>query len=146
MHFRTFAIPITLMLLLGVSSAPPAAPRAQLWERWLAHDPASARSIDHSRWNEWSSRFVLSAPDGVNLVAYAEVDTAARALLRGYIESLESLAISRYNRDEQRAYWINLYNALTIEIVLRHTSMSTLVVFNLSDNLKNRPTFFLEKP
>lgn len=123
---RLFIGLVTLILLLGVVSVTPAAPRAKLWQRWLAHDPASTRSIDHSRWNEWLRRFVFTGPDGVNRVAYAAVDTGARELLNGYIDSLASHAVSRYNRNEQRAFWINLYNALTIEVVLRHYPVDSI--------------------
>ena len=126
MQNRPAAILVTLILLLGAASAAQAAPRAQLWEHWLAHDPAATRAIDHSLWNDWLQRYVFSGPDGINLVAYADVDANARSLLRGYIDSLTSLTISRYHRDEQRAYWINLYNALTIEVVLRHYPVDSI--------------------
>ena len=42
------------------------------------------------------------------------VDAAGRALLDGYIATLEASAVSRVSRPEQLAYWINLYNAVAL--------------------------------
>ena len=39
---------------------------------------------------------------------------------------------SALNRDEQKAYWINLYNALTVKVVLDHYPVRTIRLINLS--------------
>ncbi|MDP9102781.1 MAG: DUF547 domain-containing protein, partial [Pseudomonadota bacterium] len=44
---------------------------------------------------------------------------ADRAALRGYIDALSALDPLRLTRDEQFAFWANLYNALTLEVVLQ---------------------------
>ena len=43
-----------------------------------------------------------------------------RVHLNDYIRSLTSSNPRILRRDTQLAYWINLYNALTVEVVLRH--------------------------
>ena len=40
-----------VLLVVGPRAELSAAPEAELWERWTAHDPASAAAIDHGRWN-----------------------------------------------------------------------------------------------
>jgi hypothetical protein len=103
-----------------------AAPKAELWQRWAAHDRASTITIDHDSWDRFVRTYVARFPDGVNRVAYADVTVADHKLLESYIDKLKAIAISAYNRDEQRAYWINLYNALTVKVVLDHYPVKSI--------------------
>ena len=111
----------TLCLILVLTAgAAEAVPRAALWERWTAHDPLALRQIDHGAWEKFLMRYVRIGADGSQRVAYGAVAPADRSLLEGYIEQLAGVPISRYNRTEQLAYWINLYNALLVRLVLDH--------------------------
>ena len=96
----------------------PAAPEADLWERWTEHDPASTATVDHGPWSRLLARFVRPGPDGANRFAYAEIDAAARAALDAYVASLAGARPGALARPEQKAYWINFYNALTVRTVL----------------------------
>lgn len=107
----------TLMLSLSVTMAS-AAPKAELWERWSAHNASSTEIINHEGWSNWLSKFVTLHADGVNRVDYGRVGETERTQLRSYIDFLASLTISDFNRNEQQAYWINLYNALTVDVIL----------------------------
>lgn len=113
---------ILLFLLIGVVATgvatADAAPRAQLWERWLAHDPDSMHHIDHGEWDGFLTRNLRIGPDGVHRIAYGAVSEHDRAVLAGYLQRLGRVPISTYARAEQAAFWINLYNALTVEVVL----------------------------
>ena len=110
----------TLCLLLLAVGAAQAAPQAELWERWIAHDPRSTRHIDHRAWDGFLMRYVRIGADGVHGVAYGRVTPADRQALDAYVDGLSRLPISRYGRAEQLAYWINLYNALLVRVVLEH--------------------------
>lgn len=57
---------------------------------------------------------------GPNLFRYADVAGDDRDLLQEYLKYLQSQPISSFNRSEQFAFWVNLYNALTIEVILDH--------------------------
>ena len=46
-----------------------AAPQAELWARWTAHDPASEITGDHGTWNRFLQTYVVPGIDGVNRVA-----------------------------------------------------------------------------
>lgn len=106
-------------LLLTLPALAFAGPRADLWERWTAHDPESRLQIDHSPWDRFLSRYLVTDhPSGVNRVDYGAVDAGGRQLLDDYIRDLQSLDIDRYSRTEQLPYWINLYNAVTVAVVL----------------------------
>ncbi len=105
-------------LLLVLAGSAHAAAKAELWPRWQAHDEASNAHIDHEAFDHWLSTYVKPSADGINRVAYSRVNTADKAALAAYVERLQALPISRYARAEQRAYWINLYNAKTMQLVL----------------------------
>lgn len=95
-----------------------AAPTAALWPRWVAHDPGATAAIDHGDWDRFLKSYVVESPDGINRVAYGRVSDADRAALNRYLDRLAASAVDSLNRAEQRAYWINLYNALTLRVVL----------------------------
>jgi hypothetical protein len=59
-------------VLMALSFASLAAPRAELWERWAASKPSKV-AIDHSAWNEFLARHVQEGKDGINRIAYANV-------------------------------------------------------------------------
>ena len=128
---RALALSAAAMLAAGGAGA---APDAELWERWTAHDPASTETIDHSAWDGVLERFVVPGPDGVNRFAYASAANG-RAALDGYVDSLARTPVRRFSRPEQKAYWINLYNALTVQTVLNHYPVDDIRDIDISPGL-----------
>jgi hypothetical protein len=94
------------------------APKARLWERWTRSDPQSRASIDHAAWDAFLKTYLRPWSDGTTRVAYAAVTPDDRAGLAGYLERLAAAPVSALGRAEQFAYWVNLYNALTVKTVL----------------------------
>ena len=91
--------------------------------------------IDHSAWTGLLARYVKPTEQGLNRFAYASVTPDDRATLKAYITGLAALPISRYNRAEQQAYWINLYNALTIDVVLDAFPIESIRDIDISPGL-----------
>ena len=100
--------------------------RAQRWRRWKRHDPQSRALIAHDGWDAFLSSFVTAGGDGVNRVRYAEVPQRDRALLGAYLAECGRVAIGAHNRDEQYAFWLNVYNAVTVRTVLEHYPVRSL--------------------
>ncbi len=123
---QIFSRTLAALLLLAWLPAATAAPSAKPWPLWEAHDAASAQQIDHGAWDRWLSQWVKPAADGINRIDYGGVGASDRADLRRYIDALSAIEISRYNRAEQQAYWINLYNAVTVDIVLEHYPLDSI--------------------
>jgi len=109
-----------------------AAPKAELWERWLAHDPASSLRVDHPEWERFLSRYLERGADGVNRLRYGGVTPGDRKALEGYIRRLGGVPVSLLNRPEQLAFWVNLYNALTVQVILGHYPVNTILRINNS--------------
>jgi hypothetical protein len=108
------------------------APEADLWERWAAHAPSSTKTIDHRAWDAFLVGHLVAHADGVNRIAYGKVSDADRRRLDDYLSSLSAVPISEFSRDEQRAYWINLYNALTVDVVLDHYPVDSIRDISIS--------------
>lgn len=116
-----------------------AAPKADLWSKWTAHQPTSTASIDHGAWQTFLDRYVSLGSDGITRVAYGSVSPADRRGLQAYLDALQATPISRHNRDEQLAYWINFYNALTVEVVLDHYPVDSIRDIDISGFFSNGP-------
>jgi hypothetical protein len=118
-----------------------AAPKADLWPRWQAHDPASTQTVDHRAWDAFLAAYlVVDHPSGVNMVNYAGVTSEDRAALQAYLDALQTTPVSERNRNEQMAYWINFYNALTVAVILDHYPVDSIRRINIS------PGFFSRGP
>jgi hypothetical protein len=111
------------------------APKAELWSRWTAHQADDSRVIDHQPWDRFLQRYVESGADGVNRVAYGQVSAQDRAVLDRYIAGLAGLPITGYSREEQFAYWVNLYNALTVRVVIDHYPVESIRDIDISPGL-----------
>ena len=103
-------------LLTGVAKA---APGSELLSAWEASVETNAESIDHSAWQGILDTYLTSHPSGINRFDYAALKANAEdaARLAGYLTSLQELDPRHYSRQEQQAYWINFYNALTVRVV-----------------------------
>ncbi|MGB1557346.1 MAG: DUF547 domain-containing protein [Oceanococcaceae bacterium] len=111
--------PWLLWIVIGWPAQAIAAPKAELWPLWEAHDAASTKGIDHSAWAQFLDTYLRSDEEPHRL-RYADVSPEDRSKLQQYLAGLQALPIASYNRAEQMAYWINLYNAATVDLVLEH--------------------------
>lgn len=121
-------MPLRLLLtsfLMLLSLAALAAPKSDLWERWSAHDPASEVEIDHMAWDIFLKKYLVN-DNGLHRLRYADITDSDRKALQGYIQRLADTRISEYRREEQLAYWINLYNAATVQLILEHYPIESI--------------------
>lgn len=94
-------------------------PRVEPWPRWDWYAPTDHRTIDHAAWDRFlGAHLDARHPSGINRLDYARVSPEDRRGLEAYLQRLQTAPISTYNRTEQLAYWINLYNAATVKLVL----------------------------
>lgn len=122
------------LLLSGLLVAHPAAaaPEADLWERWTAHDDTSSATIDHAAWTDFLAKYLHEDDEDVTRLDYGGVASSDRERLDRYIERLAGVAISDYSRPVQFAYWINLYNAVTVDVVLGHYPVESIRDIDIS--------------
>jgi len=114
------------LLLASAPCTASAAPRPNPWPRWQASDETSTASIDYAPWDHFLARHLVAGSDGINRVAYRRVLPEEREALSIYLAALAGLPVTAYRRTEQLAYWINLYNALTVRVVLDHYPVASI--------------------
>ena len=130
-HRWLFLTVMALALLVAQTAG--AAPKADLWPRWEKNDPANKQKVDHSAWDAFLKKYIVAPhPSGINRVNYATVAPEDHTALANYVKSLERVAVSGYSRAEQRAYWINLYNAKTVELILTRFPVKSIRDINIS--------------
>jgi hypothetical protein len=115
-------------------------PVAPAWAQDLGdtfnqRDNASAMTVDHSLWAGVLSAYVKPSPDGINRFAYGKVTKAARKDLQTYLAAMSKTAVSKLSEKEQRAFWANLYNAQTIEVILEHYPVKSIRDISISPGL-----------
>ncbi|WP_428773080.1 DUF547 domain-containing protein, partial [Vibrio sp.] len=116
-----------LMTLLMVIFGLPAwsAPQAELWPYWTASDETNSSQINHSDWQTLLDRYRIQSGDNT-LFRYSKVTDSDRQLLNQYLTKLTQLDPRQYKRAEQYAYWVNLYNAATVDLILKHYPVSSI--------------------
>ena len=121
-----------LLLLLGFASGGMAAPAAELWPVWQNHADRETVRIDHSAWWHFLQHYLVKTSDSINRVDYAGVSAQDKTNLQDYLDALQQLPVSRLTRAQQRAYWINLYNAGTVKLILEHYPVQSILDIDIS--------------
>jgi hypothetical protein len=100
-------------------------PDAEAWEFWRA--VGERVEVDHSPWQAFLDAHLVKGADGINRVRYKAMDAAARQELKNYVRSLAVIDPRTLTRAAQLAYWINLYNALTVDVVLDYPRKKSIL-------------------
>jgi hypothetical protein len=126
-HRRAFYVSsIAIVAAFLFNSCTHAGPKSDLWDFWENSNSAESRessqtSIDHSTWQSFLNEYlVTNDPSGINLVRYEAIATQGSQglnLLNQYIALLEAVDPRSLSKNEQFAYWVNLYNATTVRVI-----------------------------
>jgi hypothetical protein len=118
-----------------------AAPSPDLWPHWQTFAKDSRQVVDHTLWDTLLKTYLITNhPSGINRFRYANVTPSDKQLLGNYLNSLQKIKVSILNRQEQKAFWINLYNALTVRVILDHYPVKSIMDIDIS------PGFFSNGP
>jgi hypothetical protein len=123
---------LTALVLLVLSYSAAGAPSADLWSYWQVHDETSTRAVDHAAWGAFLDEYLVEGDDGINRMRYAAVTDADLEALDDYIRRLSSIEVTSLDRDAQFAFWVNLYNALTVDVILDHYPVDSIRDIDIS--------------
>lgn len=130
---------IALALSLPVTTAPTFAYAQSALEKafiaksrlsnaiWKKNDPNSKVVVDHSAWDAFLSKYTRKDAKGVNRVAYGGVSGADKKALQNYLASLQATDVTKLNRNEQYAFWLNLYNASTVNLGVKNFPIKSIL-------------------
>ena len=115
------AVPALAVSIWSVPMPVNAAPEPVLIAGWDVSDESNGAVIDHSSWQALLDAYLKTGdPSGINRFDYGALKANAedRKTLSAYLKSLAGIDPRSFSRDEQMAYWINLYNALTVFVIV----------------------------
>lgn len=113
-------------LAMMVFALMPGALMAEDFPQFATHDPASEITVDHSAFGALLDAYTQQSDNGVVLVDYAAVSKADAKALGAYIGALAGTDPRRLDQDEAFAYWVNLYNAVTLKVILDNYPVASI--------------------
>jgi len=122
-----------------VSAGGPAQAAQDLAPAFDEFAKGSQEQVDHDPWDQILKTYVVSSDDGINRFRYGDVSAEDRATLSNYLNTLQTVDPAGLDRSEQFAYWANLYNALTVKLVLDHYPVSSIRKIKFGWSLKPGP-------
>ncbi|WP_305845916.1 DUF547 domain-containing protein [Photobacterium kishitanii] len=102
-----------------------AAPKADLLPYWQDQLATDQRQINHHQWQQLLDKYLVVQPQQT-LFRYGDVTTADKQHLSNYIKQLSDLDPRQYNRNVQFSYWVNLYNALTVQLIINNYPITSI--------------------
>ncbi len=112
---------------------------AQDFSYWKKNNLQNTDKLQHQVWDSFLKKYIKADSSNLNLFRYNAVKKEDKNKLDSYISYLSGITITNHNKKEQLAYWINLYNALTIKVVLEHYPVQSIKDIKLSGILKPGP-------
>ena len=116
----------TLLLGLGSALAVHATPLHAAEPPLAAFAPTGTGSTGHERLDALLQRYVRPDEVAYNRVDYGAFQKSGRGELAAYLDGLSTQDPRLLSRREANAYWINLYNAKTLDVVLEHYPVASI--------------------
>lgn len=113
-HVLIAAIGALLMAVPALAN--PFVPKPEVLSGWQRSDGGA--EVDYSAWAAFLKRYRSVGSDGIARIAYGSVTSADRVALAAFVRGLGRAPVESMTRPQQIAYWINLYNAETVKLVL----------------------------
>lgn len=111
------------LLVLLFSSLAFAAPESDLDPYWDEQGNVSLPSVQN--WQAFLDAYLVT--DGQHtLVRYAQVSQQSKNSLDTWISTQAAVNPKTLAADDQYAYWVNLYNALTVQVILDNYPTSSI--------------------
>jgi hypothetical protein len=106
--------------LVGCSRAAPVADAG--WEAFAQ----VGQPFDHRAWDSFLGKYVRANVDGVNRVDYAGIVKDGKPDLAAYLKVLQAVELDSLTKPEQFAFWVNLYNAATLEAIVERYPVKSI--------------------
>lgn len=101
-------------------------PSALIDPVWAQSDSQSSARVNHGLWAAFLEAYAAEDEDGVVRINYGRITQADKGALYTYISTLQSTDVRALNRAEQYAFWVNLYNARTVSLILENYPLKSI--------------------
>ena len=103
------------------------APPAQLDSFWNQAELNSSAVISHELWQQTLDEYLISDHlSGISRVDYQTLREDGVEELQGYLNAVSAIDPRNYNLAEQFAFWINLYNAVTVKLIVDNYPLDSI--------------------
>lgn len=106
-------------------------------QRLFSTNSPSETAVNHDVWARILAKRVRQDSSGLNRVDYGSIKHQDRESLGEYIGQLCNFDVLNLDRREQFAFWINLYNAVTVKAVVDHYPVSSIRDIKLGGSLSS---------
>ncbi len=121
MLLRALSLAVTLIF-----AAMPA--RADDFEKFSRFGAVSEAPVSDTKWAAFLENHVHPQPNGApSLVSYGAVTAAERQALEAYVADLAAARPTTFSKPAAFAYWANLYNALTVALILDNYPVTSIM-------------------
>ncbi len=119
MSNRPLAHSFFIVVVVTMTASVDAAEQPEHIPMWDASDETNTATIDHAPWQQLLDAHLKTHPSGISRFDYGALKANAedRRKLTTYLLDLTKLDPRSYSRAEQFAYWVNVYNALTVHVI-----------------------------
>ena len=108
-------------------------------ERLFArHVTGDGAEVDHRPWDALLARYVEPSVDGVSRVDYTRLKAEGLDALNRYLASLEAVDVTALRKPEQFAFWINLYNAAAVRLIVKHHPVRSILEISVGGPWKEK--------
>lgn len=114
---RLFSLLVIVLMLFSKQAT--SAIEMELIDFWNDSEPLGVINVDHAPLQEILQTYVVSDhPSGIARFDYESVSEADVEKLENYLDYLQLLEPRQLNKEEAKAFWVNLYNAATLNMVI----------------------------
>ena len=122
---------LCFVVLFFISHIAISAPKKVLLQEWQASDESSVIVVDHSLWQQVLDQYVVERSQQTyvqyNLLKQDQSNNNTQSsIVDQYLEYLATVNPLTLSRQEQQAYWLNLYNAATVQLIVRNYPVSSI--------------------
>ena len=93
---------------------------------WSEAADRQSVAVNYAAYDQFLQRYRIVGENGIARVRYSAVSPSDRAALSTFIDQLQATETQALTRDQQLAFWINLYNAHTIAVILDHYPVASI--------------------
>ena len=115
-----------ILFSLCFSNSAWAAPAKNLDTYWQPFATTESIAVNHQPWQLLLDNYLSIDAQQQTFFAYAKVTAQHRQVLNKYIANLSALDPLLLTRAQQKAYWINLYNAATVNLIVEKYPVKTI--------------------
>jgi hypothetical protein len=116
----TAIVAVTAALLLNSTVWAEQDAAAKSIEFWNDFEETSLMNINHDPWQALLNKYLDDQhPSGISRFNYAAVTPVDYQRLVDYLDYMQKMEPRQLNRNEQLAYWVNLFNGKTVQLAVQ---------------------------